>query len=96
MYLVFAVSAGVIGAFYSIAIRVELQKPGLQFFSTSHEYNVVATAHGLTMIFFVLMPAMMGGLSAKAGLLGTDGADGWSSTLRKWNGRAPSLRGTAS
>ncbi len=61
MYLVFAICAGVVGAFYSIAIRAELQNPGLQIFSSSHEYNAFATAHGLTMIFFVLMPAMMGG-----------------------------------
>ncbi len=32
MYLVFALFAGVIGAALSIAIRLELQNPGLQFF----------------------------------------------------------------
>src|SRR5215472_7619359 len=61
MYLVFAIAAGVIGATFSVLIRMELQEPGLQVFSASHYYNVVVSAHGLTMIFFVLMPALIGG-----------------------------------
>ena len=61
MYLTFALVAGVIGGLLSIAIRLELQNPGLQFFSTPHEYNVFATSHGLIMIFFMVMPAMIGG-----------------------------------
>lgn len=61
MYLVFAMFAGIIGFVLSIAIRIELQNPGLQFFSTPHEYNVFGTAHGLIMIFFMVMPAMIGG-----------------------------------
>ena len=61
MYLTFALVAGIIGGLMSIAIRLELQNPGLQFFPTPHEYNVFATAHGLIMIFFMVMPAMIGG-----------------------------------
>ncbi|MDI1344449.1 MAG: cytochrome c oxidase subunit I [Pseudolabrys sp.] len=61
MYLVFAMMAGIIGACMSIAIRAELQNPGLQIFPTPHEYNVFATGHGLIMIFFMVMPAMIGG-----------------------------------
>src|ERR1700690_2340169 len=61
MYLTFALVAGIIGGLLSIAIRLELQNPGLQFFPTPHEYNVFATAHGLIMIFFMVMPAMIGG-----------------------------------
>src|SRR5471030_2911967 len=61
MYLVFAMAAGVIGGLMSIAIRLELQNPGLQIFATPHEYNVFATGHGLIMIFFMVMPAMIGG-----------------------------------
>ncbi len=61
MYLVFAMVAGVIGGLMSIGIRLELQNPGLQIFSTPHEYNVFATGHGLIMIFFMVMPAMIGG-----------------------------------
>ncbi len=61
MYLVFAIIAGVIGALMSIAMRMELQSPGLQFFSDPHVYNTITTAHGLIMIFFMVMPAMIGG-----------------------------------
>jgi cytochrome c oxidase subunit 1 len=61
MYLVFAIVAGVIGGAFSIAMRIELQHPGLQIFSNAHTYNMLVTGHGLTMIFFALMPAMMGG-----------------------------------
>lgn len=61
MYLVFAIVAGLIGGVFSIAIRMELQHPGLQIFTNAHSYNVFVTGHGLIMIFFALMPAMMGG-----------------------------------
>ena len=60
MYLVFAIIAGVIGGALSVAIRMELQTPGVQFFSNS-QYNVFVTSHGLIMIFFMVMPAMIGG-----------------------------------
>ncbi len=61
MYLVFAMVAGVIGGFMSIAIRMELQFPGLQVFHDSHQFDVFTTAHGLIMIFFMVMPALIGG-----------------------------------
>ncbi|HWP27571.1 MAG TPA: cytochrome c oxidase subunit I [Xanthobacteraceae bacterium] len=61
MYLVFAMVGGVIGAFLSIAMRMELQFPGLQIFHDSHTFNVFTTAHGLIMIFFMVMPALIGG-----------------------------------
>src|SRR6058998_2753481 len=61
MYLIFAIFAGVIGAAMSIAIRIELMYPGVQFFHESHTYNVFVTSHGLIMIFFMVMPAMIGG-----------------------------------
>src|SRR6476469_2670134 len=60
MYLVFAMVAGVIGGFMSIAIRMELQFPGLQVFHDRHQFNVLTTAHGLLMIFFMVMPLMIG------------------------------------
>ena len=61
MYLVFAICAGVLGGIFSIVIRMELQHPGMQIFANTHTYNVFVTSHGLIMIFFALMPAMMGG-----------------------------------
>ena len=61
MYFVFAISAGLLGGVFSILMRMELQYPGLQIFTNTHTYNVFVTGHGLIMIFFTLMPAMMGG-----------------------------------
>src|SRR6187551_2696662 len=61
MYLVFAIIAGVIGGALSIAMRLELQQPGMQIFADAHMFNVFTTAHGLIMIFFMVMPAMIGG-----------------------------------
>jgi cytochrome c oxidase subunit 1 len=61
MYFVFAMCAGLIGGVLSVVIRMELQQPGLQIFTSTHTYNVFVTSHGLIMIFFTLMPAMMGG-----------------------------------
>ena len=61
MYFVLAICAGFIGGSFSVLIRMELQLPGLQIFTDPHIYNVFVTGHGLIMIFFTLMPAMMGG-----------------------------------
>src|ERR1700681_2692763 len=61
MYLVFAIIAGVIGGSLSVAMRAELQSPGIQIFHNPELFNVFVTAHGLIMIFFMVMPAMIGG-----------------------------------
>ncbi len=61
MYLTFAVAAGVIGGLLSLGIRLELQQPGMQVFASAHTFNVFVTAHGLIMVFFMIMPALIGG-----------------------------------
>jgi cytochrome c oxidase subunit I len=61
MYLIFSMVAGVIGGLLSIAIRLELQQPGMQIFDNGHSFNVFVTAHGLIMVFFMVMPALIGG-----------------------------------
>jgi cytochrome c oxidase subunit 1 len=61
LYLIFAFSAGLVGAFLSFAMRYELQEPGLQIFANPQSYNVFVTGHGLIMVFFMVMPALIGG-----------------------------------
>ena len=67
LYLIFSVIGGVIGGLFSAYMRLELQDPGVQFMTDGdgnpdgHFWNVVVTAHGLIMVFFVVMPALIGG-----------------------------------
>ncbi|GJD45399.1 Cytochrome c oxidase subunit 1 [Methylobacterium cerastii] len=61
LYLLFAFCAGMIGAFLSFGIRMEMEAPGLQYFSNPQTYNVFVTGHGLIMVFFMVMPALIGG-----------------------------------
>jgi cytochrome c oxidase subunit 1 len=61
MYLIFAMVGGVVGLALSIGMRLELQQPGLQYFSNPHMFNVFVTGHGLIMVFFLVMPALIGG-----------------------------------
>jgi cytochrome c oxidase subunit 1 len=61
LYLIFSFTAGLVGLGLSVAMRMELQEPGIQIFADAQRYNVMVTAHGLIMIFFTLMPALIGG-----------------------------------
>ena len=60
LYLVFAISAGLLGTIMSVLIRFQLALPGLSLMNYQF-YNVLVTAHGLIMIFFMEMPALIGG-----------------------------------
>ena len=75
LYLIFAIVAGIIGGAISGLMRIELRDPGIQYLPTwlamlhgdgtfdqaLHLWNVLVTAHGLIMVFFMVMPAMIGG-----------------------------------
>ena len=67
LYLLFAVCAGLIGSAFSVVMRMELGEPGAQILvgpdgqMDGQLWNVFITAHGLIMVFFVVMPALIGG-----------------------------------
>ena len=62
MYIIFAAIAGLIGMAMSIIIRAELMEPGDQFLGGDHQfYNVLVTGHAFIMVFFLIMPALIGG-----------------------------------
>ena len=61
LYIIFALIAGLIGGFFSLLMRAELAAPGLDIVADGQMWNVIITAHGLLMVFFVVMPALIGG-----------------------------------
>ena len=61
LYLTVALASGLMGGIFSIVMRMELLAPGLQYLSGGQAWNVIITAHGLIMVFFFVMPALIGG-----------------------------------
>ena len=61
LYICLAIFAGVLGGAMSVLMRAQLMHPGNELISDHQFYNVLITAHGLIMVFFVVMPATFGG-----------------------------------
>ena len=67
LYILFSIFAGLIGGLFSVIMRLELEQPGVQYLLTAggdpdgHLWNTLVTAHGLIMVFFVVMPGLIGG-----------------------------------
>lgn len=63
LYLIFAMVGGILGGVASMFIRAQLMHPGSLLVGDNYQlYNVIISAHGLLMIFFMAMPALIGGL----------------------------------
>ncbi|MFK5998899.1 MAG: cytochrome c oxidase subunit 1 [Rhodobacterales bacterium] len=77
LYLFTAGTLGLVSVIFTVYMRMELMNPGVQYFCTEgaritaaavenctpngHLWNVVITAHGILMMFFVVIPALFGG-----------------------------------
>lgn len=62
LYICFALLSGIVGTVFSLLIRMELAHPGDGVLLGNYQfYNVVITAHAFLMIFFFVMPALIGG-----------------------------------
>jgi len=61
LYLMLGIFTGLLGTAFSILIRLELSAPGSQFLAGDHQlFNVIITAHGIMMIYFMVVPTMAG------------------------------------
>ena len=62
LYLIFAALSGIAGTMLSFYIRMLLSNPNSNFLEYNHHfYNVIVTGHAFLMIFFLVMPALIGG-----------------------------------
>ncbi|KIC09861.1 cytochrome C oxidase subunit I [Leisingera sp. ANG-M1] len=77
LYLIVSAIAGLISVIFTVYMRLELMDPGVQYMClegarlfadaaaectpNGHLWNVMITAHGILMMFFVVIPALFGG-----------------------------------
>ena len=62
MYFMLALFSGIAGSAMSMIIRMELAAPGSQYLHGNNQlFNVLVVGHAVLMIFFLAMPALIGG-----------------------------------
>ena len=62
LYLVFGLFSGIIGTILSIIIRLELATSGSNILNGNYQiYNILVTSHAFVIIFFIVIPIIIGG-----------------------------------
>lgn len=62
LYIIYGGIGGILGTIMSLLIRMELSQPGVQILLGNYQlYNVLITAHAFLMIFYMIMPILIGG-----------------------------------
>jgi len=67
LYIITSFLVGVVSIAFTMFLRLELMNPGVQYMAfddgtpNGHLFNVLVTGHGVTMMFFVVIPALFGG-----------------------------------
>jgi len=67
LYILTAFVVGTLSVVITMYMRLELMEPGVQHMTfadgtpNGHMWNVLVTGHGITMMFFVVIPALFGG-----------------------------------
>ena len=62
IYFILALFSGIVGSTISIIIRIELSSPGSQYLHGNNQlFNVLVVGHAVLIIFFLAIPALIGG-----------------------------------
>ncbi len=67
LYIITSFLVGCVSIAFTMYMRLELMEPGVQYMTMAdgtpngHLWNVLVTGHGITMMFFVVIPALFGG-----------------------------------
>ena len=62
LYITSAVIGGSVGGMLSMIMRIQLMYPHNHLVTSGAEWNAIITSHGLLMIFWMVMPALIGGM----------------------------------
>jgi len=67
LYILTGFAVGLLSIAFTMVMRLELMHPGVQYLvhadgtPDGHLFNVLVTGHGVTMMFFVVIPVLFGG-----------------------------------
>ncbi len=62
LYLIYGTLSALLGTMFSVILRAEISDSGTQYLNENHNlFNMIITGHGILMIFFFVMPVLIGG-----------------------------------